>query len=188
MRSCPYRNIDCKVKQAVCPAMVTQVAIEKSATECKLIKKVKMHSHLMMGKKNILVTILNVQTLQKGRKNTWIFSFCYCYKPRHNLHTMAQIRTLIRCTERTAFWKLETNYSAYKNSVNAANGRNGILLSPEVYDTFSSTLMITLKIMVATFNGNPHTTLILRYKPKERSSWRTILKISTFKSIQSQSK
>ena len=79
---------------------------------------------------------------------------------------MAQIRTLIRCTERTAFWKLETNYSAYKNSANAENGRNGILLNPQVYDTFSSTLIITLKIMVATFNGNPHTTLILRYKPK----------------------
>ena len=68
MRSSPYRSIDCKVKQTVCPAMVTQVAMEKSATESKLIKKVKMHSHLMMGKKNILVTILNVQTLQKERK------------------------------------------------------------------------------------------------------------------------
>lgn len=40
--------------------MVTQVAIENSATESKQIKKLNMHSRLMKGKEDILVAIFNV--------------------------------------------------------------------------------------------------------------------------------
>ena len=56
------------VKQGARFAMITQVAIENSATESKQIKKLNMHSRLMKGKEDILVATFNVQTLQKEGK------------------------------------------------------------------------------------------------------------------------
>ena len=55
--------------------------------------------------------------------------------------------------------------SAWKNSVNAANGGVGILFSKKAYNALASIEVISPRIMIATLNGNPKTTVISRYSP-----------------------
>ena len=61
-------------------------------------------------------------------------------------------------------WRLIT-CSAWKNSVNAATGGTGMLFSLQVYSALISAEMITPRIMIATFNRNPQTTIISCYNP-----------------------
>ena len=59
------------VKQGACPAMMSQVAIEKSATEIKTTTSSKLSSSkvtLLKGKKDVRIATFNVQTLQKEGK------------------------------------------------------------------------------------------------------------------------
>ena len=49
--------------------------------------------------------------------------------------------------------------------MNAATGGTGILFSPQAYNALTSAEMITSRIMIATFNGNPQTTIISCYSP-----------------------
>ncbi|CAH3033812.1 unnamed protein product [Pocillopora meandrina] len=55
--------------------------------------------------------------------------------------------------------------STWKNTVNAATGGTRILFSPQAYNALTSAEMITSRIMIATFNGNPQTTIISCYSP-----------------------
>ena len=55
--------------------------------------------------------------------------------------------------------------SAWKNNANASVGGVGILLNPLAYKATASIEKITDRIMVATFHGNPQTTLICCYSP-----------------------
>ena len=61
-------------------------------------------------------------------------------------------------------WKLIT-CSAWKNTVNASTGGIGMLVSPNAYNALASVEKISSRIMVATFNGNPQTTIICCYSP-----------------------
>ena len=54
--------------------------------------------------------------------------------------------------------------SAWKNSINASNGGIGILVNLQTYNTIANVEMITPRIMIATFHGNPETTVI-SYSP-----------------------
>ena len=56
-------------------------------------------------------------------------------------------------------WTLITS-SAWKNSTNAAIGGIGMLFSPQTYKALETVEMITRRIMIATINGNPRTTVI----------------------------
>ena len=55
--------------------------------------------------------------------------------------------------------------SAWKNSVNTAIGDVGMLIGPQALKSLNSIEKIQPRIMVATFNGNPSTTIISCYSP-----------------------
>ena len=55
--------------------------------------------------------------------------------------------------------------SAWKNSVNAKIGGVGILIGPQALKSLNSIEKIQPTMMVATFNGNPSTTIISCYSP-----------------------
>ena len=59
--------------------------------------------------------------------------------------------------------------SAWKNSVNALIGGVGKLIGPRALKSLNSIEKIQLRMMVATFNGNPSTTIISCYKPNQWS-------------------
>ena len=58
-------------------------------------------------------------------------------------------------------WKL----SAWNNSINAAAGGIGMLVSSEDYNTVASVEMISPRIMIVNFQGNPQTSVISCYSP-----------------------
>ena len=49
--------------------------------------------------------------------------------------------------------------------MNAVTGGTGILFSPQAYNALTSAEMRTSRIMIATFNVNPQTTIISCYSP-----------------------
>ena len=61
-------------------------------------------------------------------------------------------------------WKLLT-CSALNNSINAATGGVGMLLSPLAYDALENVERISTRIMIANLQGNPRTTVISCYIP-----------------------
>ena len=61
-------------------------------------------------------------------------------------------------------WMLAT-VSAWKNSVNATIGGVGMLIGPWALKSLNSIEKIQLRMMVATFNGNPSATIISCYSP-----------------------
>ena len=61
-------------------------------------------------------------------------------------------------------WKLITS-SAWKNSMNSAIGGVGMLLSPQAYKALNMIESISPRIIIATFNGNPMSTIISCYSP-----------------------
>lgn len=65
-------------------------------------------------------------------------------------------------------WTFITS-SAWKNTQNSTIGGIGILLSPYAMKSLNSIETITNRIMIATFNGNPKTTVISCYSPTNAS-------------------
>ena len=61
-------------------------------------------------------------------------------------------------------WTLVTS-SCTKNSVNAAQGGVGFLISPKVISSLNYVSKISDRILVATFNSNPQLTLLSCYSP-----------------------
>ena len=59
--------------------------------------------------------------------------------------------------------------SAWKNSVSAAIGGVGMLLSPRVLNSLNSIEKIQPRIMIATLDGNPGTMIISCYSPTNAS-------------------
>ena len=55
--------------------------------------------------------------------------------------------------------------SAWKNSVNASVGGVGMLIGPRALKTLNSIERIHLRMMAATFNGNPKSTIISCFSP-----------------------
>ena len=61
-------------------------------------------------------------------------------------------------------WML-ASASALKNTVNAMRGGAGMLIGPQALNSLNSREKIQSRMMVATFNGNPSTTIISCYGP-----------------------
>ena len=59
--------------------------------------------------------------------------------------------------------------SAWKNSANASIGGIGLLVNSRAYSSLSNIETISPRIMVVTFHGNPNTTIISCYSPKNVS-------------------
>ena len=51
------------------------------------------------------------------------------------------------------------------HNINAATGGIGILVSNKVYNAIASVKLISPRIMIAHFQGNPHTSVISCYSP-----------------------
>ena len=56
-------------------------------------------------------------------------------------------------------------YICMKNSVNAVIGGAGMLIGPRAEKSLNNIKKIQPRMMVATFNGNPSTTIISCYNP-----------------------
>ena len=57
--------------------------------------------------------------------------------------------------------------SAWRNAQNAANGGVGLLVNKSRENALSSVTFVNKRITIATFNGNPTTTIIVNYAPQE---------------------
>ena len=55
--------------------------------------------------------------------------------------------------------------SVWKNSVNAATGRIGILINKTSFNSLVSVTLVSKRIMIVNFNGNPQTSIIVCYSP-----------------------
>ena len=71
-------------------------------------------------------------------------------------------------------WTLITS-SAWKNTVNATIGGVGLLISPFAMKSLNSIENILPRMMIATFNGNPVTTVISCYSPTNVSDEEQVL-------------
>ena len=65
--------------------------------------------------------------------------------------------------------------SAWKNSNNSTIGGVGILLSPKALKSLKNIEKINPRIVLATFNGNPATTLISCYSPTNTSEEQDVI-------------
>ena len=150
---------------------MTQVADEKSATEShtspiktKITKEA--NTSLLKGKNQKTIGTLNVQTLNKESKIPELISSAettghdiICIQEHRIIHD-----DLVTKEQTYGKWKMIT-CSAWKNSVNASTGGIGMLVSSTAYNALGSVEKISPRIMVATFNGNPQTTVICCYSP-----------------------
>ena len=118
----------------------------------------------MKGKKDIFIAAFNVQTLQKEGKIPELIASADSTK--HDIICIQEHRFIHEefPTKEHIFgsWRLIT-CSAWKKSVNEATGGTRMLFSPQAYNALISAEMITPRIMIATFNGNPQTTIISCY-------------------------
>ena len=55
--------------------------------------------------------------------------------------------------------------SAWTNSINAATGGIGMLVSSQAYNTIASVEIISPRKMIVNFQGNPNTSVISCYSP-----------------------
>ena len=132
---------------------------EKSATELK-------RSKLLKCKQTLQIATFNVRTLNRiGQLPELIASAeehkidIICIQEHRYTHTED-----IKYHETGNGWSLAT-VSAWKNSVNAAVGGVGLLIGPRALKTLNSIEKIQPRMMVATFNGNPRTTIVSCYSP-----------------------
>ena len=161
------------VKQGARPVNVTQVAVEKSTTESQTRTETAptptnptTKVPLLKGKNGKNIGTLNVQTLNKESKVPELISSAETTK--HDIICLQEHRfvheDLVTKEESHGTWKLIT-CSAWKNSVNSSTGGIGMLISSTAYKALGSVEKISPRIMVATFNGNPKTTVICCYSP-----------------------
>ena len=120
----------------------------------------------MKGKKEVRISTLNVQTLRTDEKVHELVASAekfsqdvICIQEHRFMH-----EDLPTKEHTIGSWKLIT-CSAWKNKANAAIGGIGILLNTRAYSSISSIEIITNRIMITTFHGNPQTTLICCYSP-----------------------
>ena len=119
----------------------------------------------MKEKKTTIFGTINVQTLNKeGKISELIASAITTRQDVISIQEHRVIHNDLIKEEVFGKWRLLT-CSAWKNTVNAANGGIGMLLRVDIYNTLSSIAKISPRIMTATFQGNPQTTIITCYSP-----------------------
>ena len=143
-------------KQGAHPPIDNRVGIEKDATSCNT------NNHLLKCKKSNLISTFNTQTLNSSLKMGEITAQADKYGidiiciQEHRLY---HEEIILKHNNVGKMWTFITS-SAWKNSINATIGGIGVLLSPKAQKSLDNIEMITPRIMIATFNGNPKTTLI----------------------------
>ena len=120
----------------------------------------------MKGKKDVCIATFNVQTLQKEGKIPEVIASAeatqqdvICLQEHRYIH-----EDLTTKEHSFGNWRLVT-CSGWKNQVNAATGGTAMLFNQQAYNALASVEMISPRIMIATINGNPQTTIISCYSP-----------------------
>ena len=143
------------------PAEIGALAsvFEKSATELKRQKLLKCNQTLQ-------IATFNVRTLNRIGQLSELIASAVEHKIdiiciQEHRYTLTED---IKYHETCNGWMLVT-VSAWKNSVNAAVGRVGMLIGPRALKTLNSIEKIQPRMMAATINGNPRATIISCYSP-----------------------
>ena len=128
---------------------------------------IKKKNHLLRCKKQVLVSSLNVNTLNSEAKMGEITSCAekegidvVCIQEHRIFHKEINIHH----HKMGRGWMLLTS-SAEKGSNNATIRGVGILLSPKGYQALNKIESINARTLIASFNGNPSITVICCYSP-----------------------
>ena len=122
---------------------------------------------LLRCKKVTKVSTFNVQTLSGEKKKGELTAMSEKYQVDVTCiqeHRIYHPEDKIQHHNMEKGWMLITS-SAEKGSNNATIRGVGILLSPQAYSTLLHVESVSARIMVATFNGYPKTTIIACYSP-----------------------
>lgn len=160
---------DNEVNDAVHPNPTGRCTVDSKTN--KAGKNTKIDKKLLKCKDKTLIATLNVRTLRKEDKRielARIFNATNIHilgvVDHKIVHEDEDIKTeqLNNCTLITS--------SAWRNESNASSGGVGVLINKKLEDTLSTIDTINKRIIVASFNGNPKSTIIVHYSPTEGSS------------------
>ena len=144
------------------PAEVGALApvFEKSTIKLKLKQK------LLKCKHTIQIVTFNIRTLNKIGQLLELTALVIghnidiiCIQEHRYIHSKD-----VKYHNTDNGWTL-VSASAWKNSVNSMIGGVGMLIRPQALESLNSIKKIQPRMMVATFNGNPSTTIISFYSP-----------------------
>ena len=122
------------------------------------------------SKKPVLISTLNTRNLKKQGNLEELNSNLRKY----NISILGiQEHRFIHTDEPISYQTIEGNYlittSAWKNAQNEATSGIGILLSPKSKMSLGEVKKISHRVMTATFQGKPATTIIVAYSPTKRT-------------------
>ena len=118
------------------------------------------------AKKNLIFSTFNARTLRKGHNlNELIVNF-----KKQGISVLGvQEHRRVHEEEPISYEEYHGQYlitsSAWRNSQNAAVGGVGLLLDKRAKKALGEVKSISNRILVATFQGNPATTVIVAYSP-----------------------
>ena len=138
-----------------------------------VVKSVK-NEKLLRAKKTLKVGTMNVRTVRKaGRLDELVFNF-----EQYGLSILGiQEHRLEHCEDLSYQSIGKSTFitsSCTRNAGNSKVGGVGILLSRASYKSLSSIERVSERIMVATFDGNPRTTVVVVYSPTNVSDQENI--------------
>ena len=147
-------------EQGARPPVSNQAGIEKHATDLEKYR-------LMKGKRTTIISSFNSRTLRMEHNQAELTALAnaigievLCVQE----HRMFHDDVATKHHNMGKGWKLVTG-SATKNEQNATIGGVGMLLSPNACKSLINIESINERLMIATFNGNPQTTIISCYSP-----------------------
>ena len=151
-----------RAEQEARPAIPTQVAVDKLATEYKCKNQIKSITNisLMKASKVLRVATFNVRTLKNENKMSEIIASAnatqldiICLQEHRFIHEDIDTKEYS-----IGEWHIITG-SAWKNSVNAATGGIGILINKTSFNSLVNVTLVSKRIMIVNCNGNPQTSL-----------------------------
>ena len=154
---------------------VTRLAmdLEKYATDLKSKSKTK----FMKSKRAINISTFNVRTLHTICQQSELIESAInqltdiiCIQEHRYFHE----EVILKYHKMGKNWTLITA-SSWKNSSNSTIGGVRMLLSPHALKSLLNIEKISPRIVVATFNGNPQTTIISCYSPTNVSEEQNVL-------------
>ena len=151
-----YRIVRHTGEQGARPADLARYAVEKSTTVLKT------KTNLLKCKRNLHISNFNIRILTSSSQIGELTAAAtlnnqdiICVQEHRHFHDDVRLKH----HDTGNGWTLVTS-SAYKNTVNASIGGVGILLSPNAQKALNNIESITPRILVASFNGNPKTTVV----------------------------
>ena len=157
-------QISSSPEQGARPAIPTQVAVDKLATECKCKNQIKSipNVSLMKASRVLRVATFNVRTLKNENIISEIIASAnatqldiICLQEHRFIHEDVDTNeySIGECHMITG--------SAWKNRVNAATGGIGILINKTSFNSLVNVTLVSKRIMIVNFNGNPQTSIIV---------------------------